>query len=91
MVFCKLQEKPVEHEVGVGKGGDREGIIVSLESDPATAVSGSHMQAVEQYKPKCMAHLIKSGSFALRLSLCLRLGKCLGESHTDMRQIWSLA
>lgn len=47
----------------------------------AAADPGFHVQALEQHEPKYIIVVIKSGSFALRLSLWLRFKKCLGESH----------
>lgn len=80
-----------------GSGRDREGkkalgIILSLGSEQGAAGSGPQVQAMEQHEPKYMIMLlIKPGSFALRLSLWLRLQKCLVKSLTGMRQIWYLA
>ena len=77
---------------GSGRGWRRKalGTILSLRSDQDAAGLGCYVQAVEQHEPKYMIKcLMKSGSFALRLPLWLRLPKCLVKSHTDMRQIWS--
>lgn len=58
----------------MGRGIEREGPGNSL-------VTGVHVHAVEQHEPKCIMFLIKPGPFALRLSIWLRFGKCLGKSH----------